>query len=482
MGVTGAAKLWQRKYARRLFVTDILVIVAAVFGSQLVWIGTRSADLRLELIDLRSFTIEYSVVSIILCALWAFSLQLHDTRDHKIIGTGVTEYKRVADATIRVFGLVAITMYLFKSELGRGFFLTALPLGFLLVIVGRWAWRQWLVRRRRQGAYLFRTLLVGQREKNAHVANEILRHASAGLFPVGALTKAGTKDLDVAPGVPVLGDFTEVLEAVRNTGADTVVLTGADDISPKDMRELGWSLEKISVGLVVAPALTDVAGPRIHAWQVAGLPLIHVAYPTFEGSKHTAKRAFDIFASAVGLLLLSPVFLWITIAVRRDSPGPALFSQVRVGLNGKKFRMLKFRSMVIDAEDQLPGLLDLSEGNGVLFKLKQDPRITKVGSFLRRYSLDELPQLVNVLRGDMSLIGPRPPLAREVEQYDKWTHRRFLVKPGITGLWQVSGRSDLSWDDSVRLDLYYVENWSLTGDMVILYRTVRIVVRAHGAY
>jgi exopolysaccharide biosynthesis polyprenyl glycosylphosphotransferase len=352
----------------------------------------------------------------------------------------------------------------------------------MLVMVGRWAWRQWLVRRRRQGAYLYKILLVGQREKNIHIVNEMLRHANAGLLPVGALTKAGSTDLDIAPGVPVLGDFSRVLEVVQSSGADTVVLTGADDISPKDMRELGWSLEKVNVGLVVAPALTDVAGPRIHSWQVAGLPLIHVAYPTFEGTKHTAKRAFDIVASAVGLLMISPVLLWITIAVRRDSPGPAFFHQVRVGLNGNRFRMLKFRSMVVNAEDQLPGLLDSSEGNGVLFKMKHDPRITRVGLFLRRYSLDELPQLYNVLRGDMSLVGPRPPLARELEQYGKSAHRRFLVKPGITGLWQVSGRSNLSWEDSVRLDLYYVENWSLTDDVIILYRTIRTVLKTDGAY
>ena len=176
------------------------------------------------------------------------------------------------------------------------------------------------------------------------------------------------------------------------------------------------------------------------------------------------------------------MFPVIAVVVRRDSPGPVFFSQVRVGLNGEKFKMLKFRSMIIDAEDHLPGLLDASEGNSVLFKLKHDPRITRVGAFLRRYSIDEIPQFVNVLKGEMSLVGPRPPLSHEVERYDKWAHRRFLVKPGITGLWQVSGRSDLSWDDSVRFDLYYVENWSLTGDVIILYRTVKTVIQANGAY
>jgi exopolysaccharide biosynthesis polyprenyl glycosylphosphotransferase len=248
------------------------------------------------------------------------------------------------------------------------------------------------------------------------------------------------------------------------------------------MRQLGWELEASSTTLIVAPALTDVAGPRIHARPVAGLPLIQVDYPAFTGRRYALKRAFDIVVSLLALVILSPVLLVIALLVRRDSPGPALYTQERVGLNGARFHMLKFRSMVVDAEAQLPSLLDRSDGNGVLFKLKSDPRVTRIGAVLRRYSLDELPQLVNVLVGEMSLVGPRPPLASEVERYDEWAHRRLLVRPGITGLWQTQGRSDLSWEDSVRLDLYYVENWSLTGDVIILYRTIRAVVRASGAY
>jgi exopolysaccharide biosynthesis polyprenyl glycosylphosphotransferase len=212
------------------------------------------------------------------------------------------------------------------------------------------------------------------------------------------------------------------------------------------------------------------------------LPLIQVDYPEFSGRKYAAKRAFDLIVSFLALVILSPLFLVLAVLVRRGSPGPALFTQERVGLNGRRFHMLKFRSMVVDAETQLPTLLDRSDGNGVLFKLKSDPRVTKIGAVLRRYSLDELPQLVNVLLGDMSLVGPRPPLASEVERYDEWTRRRLLVRPGITGLWQTQGRSDLTWEDSVRLDLYYVENWSLTGDVIILYRTIRSVARADGAY
>ena len=474
--------IWQRSYARRLFLTDLAVIVCAIFGSQLLWFGTGRQDLLVPLEDVASFTITYTVVSLALVVLWMVALALQATRDHKIIGSGSVEYKRIVDATVKLFGVSAIALFLLKSDLGRGYFLTALPLGLFLILAGRWLWRKWLIRRRLAGRYVHRAILVGERIKSRHVAESIQREPAAGLWLVGALTENGSLDQDLIPGVPVLDDFNHVARAIDYFRADTVIFTGADKYTPRLLRELGWELEVRKVNLIMAPALTDVAGPRLHARPVAGLPLIHVAFPSFEGGRHVAKRGFDMLAAGLGLVLLSPVLLWIVLAVRRDSPGPAFFRQDRVGLNGDVFRMIKFRSMVTDAEAQLPSLLDQSDGNGVLFKLKTDPRVTRVGGFLRRYSLDELPQLINVFRGDMSLVGPRPPLAAEVEQYDGWAQRRLLVKPGITGLWQVSGRSDLSWEDSIRLDLYYVENWSIIGDIVILYRTVRAVISPAGAY
>ncbi len=215
-----------------------------------------------------------------------------------------------------------------------------------------------------------------------------------------------------------------------------------------------------------------------------GLPLIHVETPTYSGRKLYTKRAFDLIGSAALIIVLSPVLLVLALLVKVTSTGPVFFLQERVGLNGSTFHMIKFRSMVVDAEQRLQELsaLDRAEGNTVLFKMKNDPRVTRIGAFMRRYSLDEVPQLFNVLVGSMSLVGPRPPLAREVERYDVHVHRRFLVKPGMTGLWQVSGRSDLSWEDSVRLDLYYVENWSTIGDLAILWRTARAVANSDGAY
>lgn len=482
MGVVGLVGTWQRDYARRLFFTDLAVVSVAIFGSQLFWFGTRRAELRIPIDQVADFTIGYSLISLGLVALWMFALGFYATRDRTIIGSGSIEYKRIVDATMRLFGTTAIAVFLLKVDLARGYFLSALPLGLLFILIGRWLWRQWLIARRYEGRYVHRALVVGEREKSMHVAVSIRRDPAAGLYVVGALTENGSVDQDLVDGVVVLGDFTQVLVAIDELQIDTLIFTGADSFGPRRLRELGWELESRKVDLIMAPALTDVAGPRIHSRPVAGLPLIQVDFPTFEGAKHGAKRAFDVIASGIGLVLLSPVLLCIVIAVRRDSEGPALFRQDRVGLNGEAFRMIKFRSMVVDAEAQLPSLLDQSDGNGMLFKLKADPRVTKVGAVLRRYSLDELPQLINVFRGDMALVGPRPPLVTEVEEYDGWAQRRLLVKPGITGLWQVSGRSDLSWEDSIRLDLYYVENWSPTGDVVILYRTIRAITRSSGAY
>ncbi|GAB3611534.1 sugar transferase [Humibacter ginsengiterrae] len=474
---------WERRYAALLLTTDLAAIVIAVSASQLIRFGGNDSNLKIvSSEDDFSLTFGYTVVSAILVAAWMLCLDIFATRDHKIVGTGTTEYKRVVDATIRLFGVFAIVAFLLQIDLARGYLFMALPAGLLLLLFTRWAWRRWLIRQRQRGRYTHRVVLLGHRTKMEAIAADIQRGRAWGLTVVGGVTPEGTTSRELIPGIPVLGDFGHTIDVLDKCGADALVLTGADDIGPRQMRELGWQLQDRSIDLIVAPALTDVAGPRIHARPVAGLPLIHVEYPTFEGRKHVAKRVFDILVAGILLVALSPVFFICAWAIRRGSPGRAFFYQERVGIKGAPFAMIKFRSMVTEAEALLPSLLDQSEGNEVLFKMKIDPRVTRVGSFLRRYSLDELPQLINVIRGEMSLVGPRPPLAREVEQYDAWARRRLLVKPGITGLWQVNGRSDLSWDDSMRLDLYYVENWSLTNDLIIMFRTIRAVIMAKGAY
>ena len=253
-------------------------------------------------------------------------------------------------------------------------------------------------------------------------------------------------------------------------------------LTSASVRRLAWALEGSGVDLVVGTAFTDVAVPRIHVRPVSGLPLLQLAAPEFAGGRRLLKRTLDVVASALGLVILSPLLAATALAVRLTSPGPAFFCQQRIGLGGRPFTLYKFRSMTVDAESRRAELLQHNVSDGVLFKMPDDPRVTRVGRLLRRTSIDELPQLVNVLRGEMSLVGPRPPLQSEVEQYEDDVHRRLLVRPGLTGLWQVSGRSDLSWSEAVRLDLYYVENWSGALDAEILWRTVFAVLRGEGAH
>jgi exopolysaccharide biosynthesis polyprenyl glycosylphosphotransferase len=474
---------WRVDYSRRLIVTDFLVLAWVIFGVQIAWFGVDSANVALQ--DTGSIAVSYTAISVILLAGWMAALSIYGTRGYRVIGTGTQEYRLIADSALRIFGLFAIIAFLFQISFARGYVLIALPLGLAVLIFSRWMWRQWLGVQRARGQYVSRVLLVGSRASVAHIAAELRRQPQAGYLVVGACIPTNLVG-ETVPGtdVPVFGNFDLVQQAMETSNADTVVITSSDELSPARVRQLSWGLEPGRQHLVVAPSLVDIGGPRVHTRPVSGLPLIHVETPRYEGSTRFVKRTFDVLAAGFGIALISPLLLVIAVIVRLSSAGPVLFRQERIGLNGERFEMLKFRSMVIDAEQRLMELeqQQRDKGNAVLFKMQNDPRITPVGRFLRRYSLDELPQLFNVFNGSMSLVGPRPPLAREVEQYEKHVHRRFLVKPGITGLWQVSGRSNLSWDDTVRLDLYYVENWSLTNDLIILFKTARAVLAKEGAY
>ncbi|KQO62473.1 polyprenyl glycosylphosphotransferase [Curtobacterium sp. Leaf261] len=474
---------WSTAYSRRLVVTDLLVIVWVVFGVQIAWLGLWSNLATNSDTNPNDATISYTAVSLAVILLWMAALGYYNTRGDRVIGVGSSEYRLVADASGRVFGLLAILAFLFHVELARGYVLIAFPLGIAVLLFSRWMWRQWLVVQRMNGRYSAKVLLVGSVDTVRHLARQLARQPEAGYRVVGAAVPA-SRAAELDEGLVFFGGFGEIPSALERSGADTVVITSSDDLPPDRVRELSWALEPGRQHLVVAPSLTDIGGPRIHTRPVQGLPLIHVETPTYDGRKLYVKRSFDVVGAGVLVVVLSPLLLVLALAIRFGSRGPVLFLQPRVGLNGKPFRMIKFRSMVVDAEDRLQEVstLDRAEGNDVLFKMRDDPRVTRIGGFMRRFSLDEVPQLFNVLAGSMSLVGPRPPLQREVERYDLHVHRRFLVKPGMTGLWQVSGRSDLSWEDSVRLDLYYVENWSMTSDLIILWRTAKAVARSSGAY
>ena len=411
--------------------------------------------------------------------MWLFALGLADSRSDRVIGHGATEYIRVADASLRVFGAVAIVAFLLKIEIARGYLLISFPAGLFALLLGRWLWRRWLISQRYRGEYCARVLLVGSERSIADTAAELRRKPQAGYRVVGAcLPSPGKLEQVPSTRIPVIGDVDAVESAMASTCADTVIVTSTDDLPANKVKQISWNLEAGKQHLVIAPSIADIAGPRIHTRPVAGLPLIHVETPRFSRGQLFAKRMLDLVASSLGVIVLSPILLVLALLVRVTTPGPVLFRQVRIGFRGREFEMLKFRSMVVNAEDLLAELADAERdsGNNVMFKMKDDPRVTKVGKFMRRFSLDELPQLFNVIGGSMSLVGPRPPLPREVEQYADHVHRRFLAKPGITGLWQVSGRSTLSWEETVRLDLSYVENWSMLGDFGILLRTAKAVV------
>ena len=476
---------WRDVYARRLVVTDLLVLIWVVFGVQILWFGLDTTDLTFRG-DARDLEVNYTAVSVILIASWMVMLGLYGSRGYRVLGTGPDEYKLIANSSARLFGLLAIAAYLFHTDVARGYILIAFPLGIIVLIFSRWMWRKWLVVQRVQGRFTSRVVLVGSQTSALRIGRELARRPGAGYLVVGACLPDGLAGRFLNHSdIPVLGGIYDLHLGLEATKANTVIATSSAELSPLRMRELSWSLEPGRHHLVVAPDLTGVGGPRIHTRPVEGLPLIHVETPRYEGHKNLAKRLFDIFGSGVLLVLLVlliPVLAGIACLVRMSSPGPVLFRQSRVGIRGGQFTMLKFRSMATDAEDRLDDLeiAGPASGNGVMFKMKNDPRITPVGRFLRRFSLDELPQLANVMSGSMSLVGPRPPLEREVQLYESHVHRRFLVKPGITCLWQVSGRSDLSWKETVRLHFYYVENWSMSGDLVILWRTVRAVFVRQG--
>lgn len=424
--------------------------------------------------------------SIALPLLWTGALGLHRGYEQRLFGVGPEEFRRILQAGFSLTATVAILAYATKTEVARGYVIAALPLTTGLDLYGRYRLRKRLHRRRKAGEYMRRVVAVGHRAAVADLIRQLRREHYHGMEIVAACLPAmlttGEDAVTEVEGVPVAADFSGVARVTEQTRACTVAVLACPELDGVALRRLAWQLEKNDVDLVVAPALMDVAGPRTSIRPVAGLPLLHVEHPELSGGRRVAKSAFDRAGALAALVVLSPLLAFIAVAIRMGSRGPALFRQVRVGRDGREFTVLKFRTMVLDAERRKAALAQLNEHDGVLFKIRNDPRVTRTGAWLRRYSLDELPQLINVLRGDMSLVGPRPPLPEEVAKYGDDVRRRLVVRPGMTGLWQVSGRSDLSWEESVRLDLRYVENWSLTLDLQILWKTWSAVARGSGAY
>ncbi len=462
MRSTGEPRPWHESYRTRLLISDAVVLVWVVYGTQIVWFGTGNAQLSL-LRDLRFTAVSYWLTSAILVALWLLALSLADTRTPGVVGTGMTEYVRVIDSSLVLFGVIAIVAFLFRVDIARGYLLISLPAGILLLLLVRWLWRQWLVAKRRVGKCASGVILIGSPASVAQVGHELQQRRDTGYLVVGACLppddhEAGIPTTDA--DIPVLGTFDDLTRVLADTGADTVLVTSSDALPPEKVKQISWSLEAGRQHLLLAPGIADVAGPRIHTRPVSGLPLVHVETPRFSPGQRFGKRMADLIMSLVAVVVISPLLGILAVAVKLSSPGPVCVRETRIGYHGRPFTMLAFRTAREDDDGTVP---------------------TALGRWMHRHTLDDLPQLFNVIGGTMSLVGPRPPLPGEVETYTDASLRRFLVKPGITGLSQISGRENLAWEDAVRLDLSYVENWSLAGDVAIVIKSAKAALLGRAA-
>jgi exopolysaccharide biosynthesis polyprenyl glycosylphosphotransferase len=473
--------VWQRRHRLLTVTTDataaLLGVVAGLTARHLV-LGTDAS--------LWGSTQAMRVTAVVMVALWLLLLGRHGAYAPRDRGAGTEEYRAVLQAAGTLVAVVAFASFAVELEFSRGVLLVAVPTMVVSTTGARHLLRRRLAAARARGQCLQPAVLVG----DAHAVLDLARRIEAAPVGTGLSVKAlcvtdpsdPVLRRDGGCPVPVLGAEADTLAAVDAVAAEVVAVVSGPTISGQALRRLGWALEHRNVDLLIDPGIIEVAGPRLSLRRASGLPMLHVERPVCSGVRYAAKLTVDRLLGLLALVLAAPLLLGILLLVRADSPGPALYRQRRVGEGGRVFTMLKFRTMCVDADARLESLRAQHDGNETLFKLRRDPRLTRLGAVLRRYSLDELPQLLNVVRGEMSLVGPRPPLPSEVETYEGDVLRRLRVRPGMTGLWQVSGRSDLSWVESVRLDLWYVDNWSLLLDAQILLRTADAVVRGRGAY
>ncbi len=459
---------WARRHRLQAMAADLACGLLAGAAAVVVRFG-----------EVTPYVTPYLLLSLVLPVLWVAMVGLNRAYEARLIGVGSEEFRRITQCGFFLTAGVAIMAYVTKTDLARGYVVLTLPLMTVLTLSCRYGLRWRLHVMRARGLCMRRVVAVGHRASVADLVRLFRREPYHGMEIVGACLPREDFMADVE-GVPALGDFSDIPLVVCQAAADTVAVLACPELDGTALRRLAWRLEKTRTDLVVAPALMEVAGPRTTIRPVAGLPLLHVEHPELSGVRQLLKNLFDRTVAAVAIAVLAPVLTALALAVRATSPGPALFRQTRVGRDGVEFTILKLRTMSRDAERHKIHLV--SDGDGLLFKIRGDPRVTPLGGWLRRHSLDELPQLLNVLLGHMSLVGPRPPLPEEVAGYGDDVRRRLVVRPGMTGLWQVNGRSDLSWEESVRLDLRYVENWSLMLDLQILWKTWSAVARGSGAY
>ena len=456
---------------------DTLVIVAAV----LLAVELRGRlDIFPEALDVES---NVQRIAAWLVVVWVAVLWGVRSYSERSMGAGTREYHRVLLGSFTTAGLVGIVTFLTDYPLSRGFYVLAFTIGTTTLLVERFVLRRVIHRLRLHDHLIHRVILSGAPGNVDAIARILGRERWLGFRVIGATVPQEHLAQDTPHGVPILGSTANLIDAVARTEPSAVIFVGGSTASPAEVRRGVWELEERGIGTFMVPSLTDVAEGRLTMIPMGGLPLVHVAPPQSAARSRFPKRVFDVVGSVLLLLVTAPLMAAVTMVVKAHDGGPVIFRQTRVGKDGATFRCLKIRTMVPDAEGlEAEMRRKYSDPGAVLFKMTQDPRITGPGRFLRRYSIDELPQLWNVLKGDMSLVGPRPALPLEVALYTDDEQRRLRVRPGLSGLWQVSGRSNLSREDALRLDLYYVDNWSLMQDVSILFRTAKAVLQATGAY
>lgn len=470
---THAALQWEARYRYSAIASDALatLVVVVVLGSVLIarypqWGG--AATLRLELA---------TVLAV------GGSLSIAHVWHPKFLGQGAEEFGRLGRGLFGSVVALGLGVLAFDVQDVRLWVFTAIPAIAALAFPQRYLLRKLLHRARSEGRCLLPVLAAGDFESVSDLISRTRAAPHVGWRVEAVCAMDGdSHGMAEVEGVPVIGELSQLAEQVSRGGYRIVAVTPDRYWTPARLQRLAWDLEGTGAEMVVAPRLMEVAGPRLHISGVLGMPMLWVSEPVFGGFPRIIKAVVDRVAASLLLVVLAPLMLVICLGIRVGSRGPALYRQRRVGKGGTEFMMLKFRTMVAGADAMRDGLHAANEASGPMFKLRGDPRITRFGHVLRRYSFDELPQLLNVVRGQMSLVGPRPPLPDETATYEPHVRRKLLVKPGVTGLWQVSGRSDLSWAETVRLDLRYVEDWSLALDFLILWKTFRAVLGGRGAY
>ncbi len=462
---------WESRYRWAVIASDLLATLLAIVLAAGVLVLRHGGNVGSS-IDLAVLTVLVVTVALALNRGWHPS----------VLGQGAEEFRRLGRGLAAALVVLALGGLAGELRDMRSWVFIVVPALALFAVVQRYQLRRFLHRARKAGRCLLPVLVAGGSDSVLDLINRTKSAAHIGWRVEAACMAGAGAPGSVIDGVPVLGGLHDVARHVRRGRYRIVAVTADAYWTPSRLRQLAWDLEGSDTEMVVAPVLMEVAGPRVHVSGVLGMPMLRVAAPTFTGTRRMVKEVVDRVGAAFLLLLASPLLIAISLAIVVDSRGGVFYTQRRVGKDGREFTIVKFRTMVRDAHAMRTQLVTANEGAGLLFKMRSDPRVTRVGAVLRRWSADELPQLFNVLAGSMSLVGPRPPLPDETAQYGPDVRRRLLVKPGVTGLWQVSGRSDLSWDEAVRLDLRYVEDWSLALDAMILWKTVRAVFSGDGAY